>query len=107
MEEIYTISLLVASVGIITQLIPKLNSIYIIYTTDPLSANNINTNIIISTISSNSCFLFYMIINKQYIMIINCIVNIFLDFALIYMKNTIGKIKKSSSQTNLLDLETN
>ncbi len=46
-----------------------------------------------------------MLVNEQYIMIINCLSVITLESSLIYMKKKFGKMKKSSSGTSLVDLE--
>ena len=71
--------------------------VYKIYTTNPLS--------VILSIVMNSCILFYMIIHSQYPMIAYCSIMILLELLLIYMKGSHGKMKKSSSQTNLLEME--
>ena len=65
----------------------------------------LSTDTMILSIVMNSCILFYMIIHSQYPMIAYCSIMILLELLLIYMKNTHGKMKKSSSQTNLLEME--
>ena len=69
------------------------------------SANDLSTNTMAINITANSCFLFYMLVNEQYIMTINCLSVITLESSLIYMKKNFGKMKKSSSGTSLVDLE--
>ena len=80
--------------------------VYKIYTTNPLSVNELSTDTMILSIVMNSCILFYMIIHSQYPMIAYCSIMILLELLLIYMKGSHGKMKKSSSQTNLLEMDT-
>ena len=55
-------------------------------------------------ITANSCFLFYSIVNSQYPIMLNCTSVITLEGSLVYMKYKFGKMKKSSSQTSLVDM---
>ena len=57
-------------------------------------------------ITTNTCFLFYSIVHEQYPIMLNCLSVITLESSLVYMKKNYGKMKKSSSQTELIDLET-
>ena len=56
-------------------------------------------------ISANMCFLFYTIVHEQYPIMANCLAVITLEGKLLFMKNKFGDMKKSSSQTNLVNLE--
>ena len=80
--------------------------VYRVYTTKPLSINDLSTNTMILNIGSNSCILIYMAIYSHYSIVIHCGIMILFEVLLIYMKNTHGKMKKSSSQTNLLEMDT-
>ena len=71
-----------------------------------LNVDDLSTSTMFLNIGSNSCILLYMIINKQYPIIAYCSIIVSLELLLIYMKNTHGKLKKSSSQTNLLEMDT-
>ena len=55
-------------------------------------------------IFANSCFLFYMIVNEQWFIMLNCISVITLEGSLVYMKYNFKDMKKSSSGTSLVDL---
>ena len=79
--------------------------VYKIYTTQPLSIDDLSTDTIALNIGLNSCILFYVIIYVHYPIIIHCSIMIILEVLLLYMKNTHGSLKKSSSQTNLLEME--
>ena len=58
-------------------------------------------------ITANSCFLFYTIVNEQYPIMFNCLSVITLEGSLVYMKHKFGQMKKSSSQTNLNEVDLN
>lgn len=68
------------------------------------SANDLSSQTMAINITANSCFLFYTIVHKQYPIMINCVTVITLESLLIYMKKKFGKMKKSSSQTDLLEM---
>jgi uncharacterized protein with PQ loop repeat len=70
------------------------------------SANDLSDKTLMINITANSCFLFYAIVHEQYPIILNCLSVITLESSLVYMKKKFGKMKKSSSQTELIDLET-
>lgn len=55
-------------------------------------------------ITANSCFLFYTIVHEQYPIMLNCLSVISLEGSLIYMKYKFGNMKKTASQTNLVDM---
>ena len=79
--------------------------VYRIYTTKPLNVNDLSTETMILNLGTNRFILVYMIIHSQYPIIAYCSIMILLELLLIYMKNTHGNMKKSSSQTNLLEME--
>ena len=70
------------------------------------SANDLSDKTLIINITANTCFLFYSIVHEQYPIMLNCLSVITLESSLVYMKKNYGKMKKSSSQTELIDLET-
>ena len=76
--------------------------VYRTYTTK--SAGDLSTNTMVINIVANSCFLFYTLVNEQYPLMINCISVITLEGSLVYMKQKFGKMKKTSSQTDLLSM---
>ena len=99
MWSIYEVANFASVIGTCCGLFSRIPQVYRTYTTK--SANDLSTNTIIINITANTCFLFYMIVNEQYPIIINCLSIITLEGLLIYMKNKFGKMKKSSSQTDL------
>ena len=68
------------------------------------SANDLSSQTMMINITANSCFLFYSIVNLQYPILLNCTSVITLEGSLVYMKYKFGRIKKSSSQTSLVDM---
>ena len=68
------------------------------------SAGDLSSQTMAINITANSCFLFYTIVHEQYPIMINCITVITLESSLIYMKKKFGNMKKSSSQTDLLEM---
>jgi uncharacterized protein with PQ loop repeat len=70
------------------------------------SANDLSDKTLMINITANTCFLFYSIVHEQYPIMLNCLSVITLESSLVYMKKNYGKMKKSSSQTELIDLET-
>ena len=99
-------NILVSTIAIICGIFSRGPQVYRVYTTKPLNVNDLSTSTMFLNIGSNSCILLYMIINKQYPIIAYCSIIVSLELLLIYMKNTHGKLKKSSSQTNLLEMDT-
>jgi len=69
------------------------------------SANDLSTKTLMINITANSCFLFYTIVHEQYPIMFNCLSVITLESSLIYMKKKYDKIKKSSSETSLVDMD--
>ena len=86
-------------IGTCCGLFSRVPQVYRTYKTK--SANDLSTNTMVINITANTCFLFYMIVNKQYPIMINCLSVITLEGSLIYMKKKFGKMKKVSSQTEL------
>lgn len=68
------------------------------------SANDLSNQTMGLNIFANSCFLFYMIVNEQWFIMLNCISVITLEGSLVYMKYNFKDMKKSSSGTSLVDL---
>ncbi len=102
MVNLYDIADYASVLGTMCGLFSRVPQVYRTYKTK--SASDLSTNTMIINITANTCFLFYMIVNEQYPIMLNCLSVITLEGSLIYMKNKYGKIKKTSSQTNLLDL---
>lgn len=102
MVNIYDIANIVSMIGTTCGLFSRVPQVYRTYTTK--SAGDLSSNTMLINITANSCFLFYMIVNEQYPIMINCLSVITLEGYLIYMKHKFGKMKKSSSQTDLLDM---
>ena len=86
-------------IGTCCGLFSRVPQVYRTYKTK--SANDLSTNTMVINITANTCFLFYMIVNEQYPIMINCLSVITLEGSLIYMKKNFGKMKKVSSQTEL------
>ena len=97
------ISAIVSSIGTCFGLISRVPQVYKTYQSK--SANDLSDRTMCLNIMANSCFLFYTIVHEQYPIMLNCISVICLESSLVYMKYKFGQIKKSSSQTNLIDLE--
>ena len=68
------------------------------------SANDLSSKTMFINIFANSCFLFYMIVNEQWFIMINCLSVITLEGSLMLMKYNFKDMKKSSSGTSLVDL---
>ena len=68
------------------------------------SANDLSNHTMRLNIFANSCFLFYMIVNEQWFIMINCLSVITLEGSLMLMKYNFKDMKKSSSGTSLVDL---
>ena len=68
------------------------------------SAKDLSLKTMVINIFANSCFLFYMIVNKQYFIMFNCISVITLEGSLVYMKHKFKHIKKSSSGLSLVEM---
>jgi len=99
MWSIYEIANFASVIGTCCGLFSRVPQVYRTYKTK--SANDLSTNTMVINITANTCFLFYMIVNEQYPIVINCLSIITLEGSLIYMKKKFGKMKKVSSQTDL------
>ena len=101
--DIYNIANGISIVGTCLGLFSRVPQVYKTYTTR--SAGDLSTNTMAINITANSCFLFYTIVNRQYPIMLNCLSVITLEGSLIYMKNKFGEMKKSSSGTNLMEMD--
>ena len=99
MWTIHEIANFASVIGTCCGLFSRVPQVYRTYKTK--SANDLSTNTMVINITANTCFLFYMIVNEQYPIMINCLSVITLEGSLIYMKKKFGKMKKVSSQTEL------
>ena len=99
MWSIHEIANFASVIGTCCGLFSRVPQVYQTYKTK--SANDLSTNTMVINITANTCFLFYMIVNEQYPIIINCLSIITLEGSLIYMKKNFGKMKKVSSQPEL------
>ena len=99
MWSIHEIANFASIIGTCCGLFSRVPQVYRTYKTK--SANDLSTNTMVINITANTCFLFYMIVNEQYPIMINCLSIITLEGSLIYMKKNFGKMKKVSSQTEL------
>ena len=97
------ISSIVSVVGTCFGLVSRVPQVYKTYKTR--SANDLSDRTMCLNIMANSCFLFYTIVHDQYPIMLNCLSVISLESSLVYMKYKFGTMKKSSSQTKLIDLE--
>ena len=94
---------IVSFIGTCCGLFSRVPQVYQTYKTR--SANDLSTKTLMINITANSCFLFYTIVHEQYPIMLNCLTVITLESSLIYMKKKFGKMKKTASQTNLIDLD--
>ena len=102
MVDRYDIANVFSMVGTACGLFSRIPQVYRTYTTQ--SAGDLSANTMLINIFANTCFLFYMVVHEQYPIMINCLSVITLEGSLIYMKHKFGKMKKTASQENLLDL---
>ena len=102
MVNIYDIANAISMIGTVCGLFSRVPQVYRTYTTK--SAGDLSTNTMLINITANSCFLFYMIVNEQYPIMLNCLSVITLEGSLIYMKKSFGTIKKTASQQDLLQM---
>ena len=104
MITIDSIANIVSMIGTACGLFSRVPQVYKVYKTK--SANDLSNQTMTINITANSCFLFYTIVHQQWPIMLNCLSVITLESSLIYMKIKYGKIKKSSSQTSLVDMNT-
>jgi uncharacterized protein with PQ loop repeat len=102
MFTIYNVASFVSMIGTCFGLFSRVPQVYKTYTTQ--SAGDLSNQTMLINITANSCFLFYTIVNEQYPIMLNCLSVITLEGSLVYMKHRFGQLKKSSSQTNLIDV---
>ena len=102
MFTIYNFASIVSMIGTCFGLFSRVPQVYKTYTTQ--SAGDLSNQTMIINITANSCFLFYTIVNEQYPIMFNCLSVISLEGSLVYMKHSFGQMKKSSSQTSLVNL---
>lgn len=103
METLKYISNIVSMVGTTCGLFSRVPQV--IKTYKSRSAKDLSSQTIILNIFANSCFLFYMIVNEQYLIMINCLSVITLEGSLLIMKKKFKHIKKSSSGLSLVDMD--
>ena len=104
MTTLETIANVVSMIGTSCGLFSRVPQVYRTYTTQ--SAGDLSNQTMMINIFANSCFLFYTIVHDQYPIMLNCLSVITLESSLVYMKHRFGKMKKSSSQTDLMSMET-
>ena len=95
------IASIVSVIGTCCGLFSRVPQVYKTYKSK--SAKDLSSQTMLINITANSCFLFYSIVHKQYPIMLNCLSVITFESSLIYMKYKYGKVKKSSSQTSLVD----
>ena len=79
------------------------SQVYKVYSTK--SAGDLSSQTMAINITANSCFLFYTLVHQQYPIMLNCLSVITLESSLVCMKYKYGQMKKSSSQTSLVDMD--
>ena len=103
MISIESIANVVSIIGTCCGLFSRVPQVYKTYKTK--SAGDLSSQTMMINITANSCFLFYTIVHEQYPIMFNCLSVITLESSLVYMKRKFGNMKKSSSQTNLIDMD--
>ena len=101
--DIYYIADICSVIGTCMGFFSRIPQVYKTYTTQ--SAMDLSTNTMMINISANSLFLFYMVVHKQYPIMINCLSVITLESSLIYMKYKYSRLKKISSENDLLNIK--
>ena len=100
--DIYYIANIISGIGTCFGLFSRVPQVYKIYKSK--SANDLSDKTLLINITANSCFLFNTIVHENYTIAINCITVVTLESTILYLKNKYKNIKKSSSQTNLVDM---
>ena len=100
--NITTFANYVSIFGTICGLFSRVPQVYKTYKSQ--SANDLSSQTMMINITANCCFLFYSIVHEQYPILLNCTSVVTLESSLVYMKYKFGKMKKSSSQTSLIDM---
>jgi len=101
-EMIHHIANVISVIGTCFGLFSRVPQVYKTYKSK--SAGDLSSQTMAINITANSCFLFYTVVNEQYPIMLNCLTVITLEGSLIYMKNNFGKIKKTASQTSLVNM---
>ena len=94
----------VSMIGTACGLFSRVPQVYKVYSTK--SAGDLSSQTMAINITANSCFLFYTLVHQQYPIMLNCLSVITLESSLVFMKYKYGKMKKSSSQTSLVTMDT-
>jgi uncharacterized protein with PQ loop repeat len=92
----------VSMFGTACGLFSRVPQVYKVYTSK--SAGDLSSQTMAINITANSCFLFYTLVHQQWPIMLNCLSVITLESSLVYMKHAYGNMKKSSSQTSLVDM---
>jgi len=103
MITIEFIANIVSMIGTFCGLFSRIPQVYKVYKSK--SAGDLSSQTMTINITANSCFLFYTIVHKQWPIMINCLSVITLESSLIYMKYKYAKMKKSSSESSLVDMD--
>lgn len=101
--DIFDIANAISLIGTSLGLFSRVPQVYRCYKNR--SAKDLSIKTMTINISANICFLFYMIVNKNYFIMLNCISVITLESSLIIMKKKFGQMKKSSSGTSLDEMD--
>ena len=102
MSSIEQVANVVSIIGTCLGLFSRIPQVYKTYKTQ--SAGDLSSQTMTINITTNSCFLFYTIVHQQYPIMLNCLSVISLEGYLVYMKYKFGQVKKSTSQTALVDM---
>ena len=102
MISIEAIASVVSMIGTACGLFSRVPQVYKVYKTK--SAGDLSSQTMAINITANSCFLFYTIVHQQWPIMLNCLSVITLESSLVIMKHNYGQMKKSSSQTSLVDM---
>ena len=92
----------VSMFGTMCGLFSRVPQVYKVYKSQ--SAGDLSSQTMAINITANSCFLFYTLVYQQWPIMLNCLSVITLESSLVYMKRKYGTMKKSSSQTSLVDM---
>ena len=103
MISIESVANVVSIIGTCFGLFSRVPQVYKTYKSK--SAGDLSNQTMLLNITANSCFLFYTIVHEQYPIMFNTLSVITLEGSLVYMKRKFGIMKKSSSQTNLINMD--
>ena len=102
MISIEAIASVISMIGTACGLFSRVPQVYKVYKTK--SAGDLSSQTMAINITANSCFLFYTIVHQQWPIMLNCLSVIALESSLVIMKHNYGQMKKSISQTSLVDM---